>query len=369
MITEQIKNNALRNKLEKGMLGQILTDGEFISREDLQRALDEQLHTNEMLGDILVQMGILDPVDLKAALSISRELSSLEKAVKIAAGVRKSLGELLLQAKRITPQQLEQALNEQRQTGEKLGEVFVRLGFITKNELNAVLTFQEHQNKKIPGSLRIGELMVVTGHITRGQLEDSLTRQKLSKKKLGDILVEAGYVKPEQISHGLNLQEKLLTAALAAVLSLAPLSSAFSAGPSSYNLIAENNKTALAEEIKTLTALEVVFRTQELVITQADILRGYIDIPIAEKIVIQNNNLAGYLVFFKGLNGPFKEVIIKGLEKEITINSESGWITQPYNGRDPVTIELSYRFVFSDGAKPGTYAWPFTISVSPVIPV
>jgi hypothetical protein len=363
MITEQVKRN-----LEKGMLGQILTDGEFISHEDLQRALDEQLHTNELLGDILVQMGIVDPVDLKAALSITRELSSLEKAVKIAAGVRKNLGELLLQAKRITPQQLEQALNEQRQTGKRLGEIFVRLGFITRNELDAVLTFQEHQNKKIPGSLRIGELMVATGQITREQLKDSLARQELSKKKLGDILVEAGYIKPEQISRGLNIQEKLLTAALAAVLSLAPLSSAFSAG-SSYDIVADNSKTALAEEIKTLTALEVVFRTQELVVTQADILRGYIDIPIAEKIVIQNNNLAGYLVFFKGLNGPFKEVIIKGLETEIRISSESGWITQPYNGRDPVTIELSYRFIFSDEAKPGKYAWPFTISVSPVIPV
>jgi hypothetical protein len=364
MITEQIKRNLIKRRL-----GQILTDGEFISHEDLQRALEDQVHTNELLGDILVRMCILDPVDLKAVLSISRDLSSLEKAVKIAAGVRKNLGELLLQAKRITPQQLEQALHEQRQTGERLGEVFVRLGFITRNELDAVLTFQEHQNKKIPGGLRIGELMVATGQITREQLKDSLTRQELSKKKLGDILVEAGYIKPEQISHGLNLQEKLLTAALAAVLSLAPLSNAFSADPSSYDIIAENNKTALAEEIKTLTALDVVFRTHELVITQADILRGYIDIPVAEKIVIQNNNLAGYLVFFKGLNSPFKEVIIKGLEKEIRINSESGWITQPYNGRDPVTIELSYRFIFSEDAKPGTYAWPFTISVSPVIPV
>ena len=118
-----------------------------------------------------------------------------------------------------------------------------------------------------------------------------------------------------------------------------------------------------------LTSLKVILQTQELVITQADILRGYIEVSSAEHIEIQNNNLAGYLLVFEGLNGLFKEVVIKGLGDEVTINSDGGWIAQPYNGRDPVIIELSYKFVLSDKAKAGTYRWPLVVYASPIMQV
>ena len=86
-----------------------------------------------MLGEILVRMGVLDPADLKAVLSVNKDLSSLEEAVNLAAGVRQLLGELLLKSGRISAQQLEHALIEQKRTGEKLGEVLVRLGLITRS--------------------------------------------------------------------------------------------------------------------------------------------------------------------------------------------------------------------------------------------
>jgi len=63
----------------------------FITEEDLDRALLEQEHTNELLGEILVRMGMLDPQDLRAVLSISGDLSSSEQAVRLAAGVRRLL--------------------------------------------------------------------------------------------------------------------------------------------------------------------------------------------------------------------------------------------------------------------------------------
>ena len=89
-------------RLVRRPLGQILLDGQFISRDDLARALELQKHTNEMLGEILVRMGVLDPADLEAVLSVNKELSSLEEAVNLAAGVRHLLGELLLKSGRIS---------------------------------------------------------------------------------------------------------------------------------------------------------------------------------------------------------------------------------------------------------------------------
>jgi hypothetical protein len=359
------KNRRNSGKLTRRPLGQILVDGEFISPLDLKHALETQMYTNELLGEILVNMGVLDPVDLKAALSVSSDLVSMEEAVKLAAGIRKFLGELLIQGKLITSQQLEHALIEQQRTGEKLGEVLVRLGLVTRSELDAVLKFQQHQDTETQpiGRLRLGEIMVATNQISRKQLNDSLARQRISQKKLGEILIEAGYIQPHQLSYGLRLQNKLLTAALVALLSLAPLSNVQSAEP----ILQDSTRTALAKEAQTLTAMKVVYQTSELVITQADILRGYIDIPIAAHIEIQNNNLSGYLVVFGGLSEPFKEVLVKGLGKEVQVSSDGGWIAQPYNGRDPLMVELSYRFILSENVQPGTYAWPLTISVSPIL--
>lgn len=368
MCNSQEDNIHLGCKVTKRLLGQILADGEFISSAALERALKQQEHTNKLLGEILVHMGVLAPVDLKAVLSVNRDLASLEGAVKVAAGVRRLLGELLLQARRITPQQLELALIEQQRTGEKLGEVLVRLGLITRSELGAVLTFQQCQSKApTPGRLRLGEILVATNQISRDQLEDALSRQRLSQKKIGEVLVEAGYVQPHQVTHGLKLQHKLLTAAIVAVLSLAPLSNIQSAGSISQDAT-NNSRITMDAAAQTSTAMKVVYQPSEVVVTHADILRGYVDIPTATHVEIRNENLAGYLLAFKGLGEPFKEVLVKGLGEEVQISSNGGWITQPYTGRDPIVVTLSFRFILSENARPGTYAWPLKISASPILP-
>ena len=68
-------------------------------------------------------------------LFVQRELASLEDSIKAAAGVRELLGELLLKAKKITPVQLDAALEEQRKSGEKIGTVLIRLGMLSEHEL------------------------------------------------------------------------------------------------------------------------------------------------------------------------------------------------------------------------------------------
>ncbi|WAM32301.1 GspE/PulE family protein [Caldicellulosiruptor naganoensis] len=55
---------------------------------------------------------------------------------------RKRIGDVLVEAKIITPQQLEEALKIQKQTNKKLGEILVEKGYITENELIEILEFQ-----------------------------------------------------------------------------------------------------------------------------------------------------------------------------------------------------------------------------------
>src|ERR1700690_635966 len=166
----------LKQKQNKRFIGQILIDGGFLPRQNVEAALEEQKKTNELLGQVLVRMNIIDPADIKLALSVQEHLDSVEDAAKLAAGVRRQLGELLVQAGRITNEQLEHAIAEQKRIGEKIGEVLIRQGLLTERELHGVLDFQQNQGnaKPIPGPLKLGEILVSSGPISRSQLDDAL---------------------------------------------------------------------------------------------------------------------------------------------------------------------------------------------------
>lgn len=347
------------------LLGQVLLDGEFITTVDLARALEEQKRTNAMLGETLVRMGVIDPEVLKAALSIQGELGSIRDAIRVAAGVRLLLGEMLLLAKRITPVQLDSALDEQRRTGGRIGEIVVRHGWITPAELDAVLAFQEYQRGEKPSSerLRIGEILVTTDQITRDQLDAALRRHRTSAKKIGDLLVEAGDLRPEQVERGLRIQKHLVTAALVAVLSLANVASAQDSGRGPVS--PSSSRIEVTARIREKAALRVLWQQARIAITKSDVLRGYVDVRMASRIEVQNNSPHGYLLVFEGTGGPFREVLVRGLGREVQLGSEGGIAPMPY-ARDPIVMELSYRFVLDKETKAGIYEWPLAISSRPI---
>jgi len=55
---------------------------------------------------------------------------------------KRRLGDIVVERNMVTPQQLEQALEEQRVNGGKLGETLVELGFITRVELAGAISEQ-----------------------------------------------------------------------------------------------------------------------------------------------------------------------------------------------------------------------------------
>lgn len=213
----------------KRHIGRILLDGGFMTNHDLDCALEEQKRTKELLGEVLVRMGVLKAGDVTAPLLIQGHLGRMEDAVRIAAGERQLLGALLVQSGQISGEQLDSAIDEQKRTGEKLGEVFIRLGMLTEQQLIGLLEFQQNQVAATANPLRLGELLIATGNISREQLEDALHKQTLTRKKLGEVLVDEGYVSAGRVKYGIKLQRMLLNAVLAAILSLGTGSAAFAA--------------------------------------------------------------------------------------------------------------------------------------------
>ncbi|MDD2899809.1 MAG: cytochrome c3 family protein [Desulfuromonadaceae bacterium] len=204
----------------KYRIGKILMDIGVLSQDDLNSALREHKLTKELIGETLVRMGILKAEDIAIPLMIQEHFGSMESAVKLAAGNRQLLGQLLVQSGHISSEQLEHVVAEQQRCGERIGDTLLRLGFLTQKQLDGLLVFQRNQDEAHHTPLRLGELLVSTGQIARNQLEEALLKQKHSDKNIGDILVEAGYVTPICIENCARLQNKLVRAVLAAILAL-----------------------------------------------------------------------------------------------------------------------------------------------------
>ncbi|MDR2577590.1 MAG: hypothetical protein LBC70_02105, partial [Chitinispirillales bacterium] len=114
----------------------------------------------------------------------------------------KKLGEVLLAQGLITEEQLLVALRECRRTGTSLGATLVQYKFITNEDLTAVLG--EHirlQQKK-----RIGEILVEQGFINNEQLEKGLHEQRQSKMMLGKCLVKLGFISEAKLVDVLSAQ-------------------------------------------------------------------------------------------------------------------------------------------------------------------
>ena len=77
----------------------------------------------------------------------------------------------------------------------KIGKILVSQGYITQDELFQALTEQ---------SFKIGEILVQEGRITPQQLANALKYQHEKYGRLGEILIELGYSKDEDIRWALK---------------------------------------------------------------------------------------------------------------------------------------------------------------------
>ncbi len=103
---------------------------------------------------------------------------------------KRKVGEILLSQGYITAEQLDKALAEHQSTGISLGTILVKLGFIDDETLSNVLGKQlELSYRK-----RIGEILVDQGYIRQEQLEEGLKQQKVWGMQLGKCLVKLGYL-------------------------------------------------------------------------------------------------------------------------------------------------------------------------------
>jgi len=101
-------------------LGEILIEGNLVSEQQLIAALSVQENSKKPLGEILIEQGYIAREKLEGALA--KQYGS-------------KLGEILINAKVINFDQLEQALNIQRMNFHSLGDILIEFEFVTEEDL------------------------------------------------------------------------------------------------------------------------------------------------------------------------------------------------------------------------------------------
>ncbi len=111
------------------------------------------------------------------------------------------LGELLVQRGFLSGTQLAIVLDHQKtQTPDKpLGELCVEMGFISKGALNGV--FEKYQRQ-----ILLGDLFLNLGIVSVYHLHEALEDQKKTKKRLGQILMEKRFITKDQLTDALSAQ-------------------------------------------------------------------------------------------------------------------------------------------------------------------
>lgn len=111
-------------------------------------------------------------------------------------------------------------LIQEKAPGRKLGTVMMEQGYLTPAQLNEVISVQQanlqapstHPEQRLEDTI-IGRVMVRNGFATEEQVNDALRTQGLREQegvfyRLGEVMVEKGYMSVTDVLNVLKIQDK-----------------------------------------------------------------------------------------------------------------------------------------------------------------
>lgn len=152
-----------------------------------------------------------------------QELENWDKLTRI-----ERLGEMLVRLQVLKLSQLTALMQEQEETGKRIGELAVEKGLISQDELVEYLIRQIRESQVVDESLRelgkmteeekwervsqherLGELLVKRQAIKLSQLVTAIEAQNHEPEKhLGQVLMEQGLIRQEDLEEVLALQQQ-----------------------------------------------------------------------------------------------------------------------------------------------------------------
>ena len=151
--------------MKSRLIGAVLVEKGMITPEQLEVALEIQARTDERLGEIVVAEFGVSRLELASVLA--EQWAELDEARADGPAVQ---APALKVVEPLTPDEV--------QNRRPIGEIFVELGFITTDQLDAALAVQS-----VSGA-RIGEILVEQGSLSRLDLASALAEQWSALQKI-----------------------------------------------------------------------------------------------------------------------------------------------------------------------------------------
>ncbi len=128
--------------LKEEKIGEILLDLKYVTQDQLDLAWKVQEKTLKPIGEILTELGFLTQEKFSSALASKRGKSGPEEAAsgQPSPFTTRRLTEILLDYNLITRETLSKAVEEQKRTNKKIGEILIEAGHITEERLTRVLS-------------------------------------------------------------------------------------------------------------------------------------------------------------------------------------------------------------------------------------
>ena len=103
-----------------------------------------------------------------------------------------------------------------------------------------------------------------------------------------------------------------------------------------------------------------------LVISESDVARGYIEVndPVAMRIA--SNSERGFALDVLPVNDVFSNVVVRGMGSEVALGADGGMIVQRWQHAQTVSVNLKFQFALRPDTQPGEYAFPLHMAVRPL---
>lgn len=172
--------------------------------------------------------------------------------------------------------------------------------------------------------------------------------------------LEAGALQLFQLASRLQCWHALVTFVMASV---------FAAGA-----VAQSEAAGGAKALVTVSAtvvrhfsIRVLTLPRAIQIAPADIVRGYVDMPLALKLEIRSNAPLGYLLTVKSQADFSTGIEVRSIDGA-AFAGRTGMLSAQTSGKGMHTtpLELSFRVLLSAQARPGHHPWLIELSVQPL---
>ena len=129
---------------------------------------------------------------------------------------------------------------------------------------------------------------------------------------------------------------------------------------------ADQAKLTVSATVLKRASLKVLAQPTSLTLTEADVARGYIEVPAPAQVAVKNNSNEGYMLVVANRGDFVRRLRVRGLGDEVQIGASGGFVRQPGGPVVTRVLDLGFRFELSESAQPGVYPWPVQLSVTPI---